>query len=100
MRPGRFPLDGRGEKGVSTMDPDSNIREQTSIAREINKIRDAADPDTGRYTVAQLDDLSDAAMRLAELVETLDGWLTRGGYLPHMWGTRCPDTSKHQPARR
>jgi hypothetical protein len=81
------------------MDPDSNIREQLEIAEEINSISDAVDPDTGRYTIGQLDDLADKALRLAELVEALNTWLMRGGYLPVHWGTRCPDLGKHERMR-
>ena len=25
--------------------------------------------------------------RLCELIEALDGWITRGGFLPHYWQT-------------
>jgi hypothetical protein len=67
------------------MDPDSNIREQLAIAEEINNIRDGVDELTGRFTVAELDDLADKALRLAELVEALNTWICRGGPLPLGW---------------
>jgi hypothetical protein len=51
---------------------------------EINAIDDGA---TGQdeYTREQLDDIANAALRLAELVTSLDGWIRKGGALPRKW---------------
>lgn len=64
------------------MDPNANLREQREIAAEINAIRDNLDPITDAFTSDQLDRLEHLALRLAELVEALDEWLNRGGFLP------------------
>lgn len=55
------------------MDPDRNLREQLQLAEIV------------------LDDRSDdsmvmaAAVGLADLVQSLDAWLGRGGFLPRRW---------------
>lgn len=56
------------------MDPNANLQEQLELANEILDM-----VDRGITT-------SDAqAERLAELVVTLDTWLTCGGFLPSAW---------------
>jgi len=55
------------------MDPNANLTEQRQIAKAI-----LADPDAHTY----------GAVRLAELVEALDEWIGRGGFLPTEWGRR------------
>ena len=50
------------------MDPDENLREQLEIA--------------SRSVESEHDDLR----RLAELVESLHEWITRGGVRPTAWG--------------
>jgi hypothetical protein len=52
------------------MDPNSNLLEQRRIAKAI-----LADPDAHSY----------GAVRLAELVEALDEWISRGGFRPTSW---------------
>lgn len=52
------------------MDPNANLKEQIELARELVN-SDNPDP----YD----------AMRLAELVLSLDNWITRGGFLPANW---------------
>lgn len=64
------------------MDPDSNLREQRKLAESIMK---SFDSDEGV-------DAHDAA-RLAELVDALDQWLVRGGFLPSRW--QVAQASKH-----
>lgn len=65
------------------MDPDANLAEQLTIAAEINAIRDSI-PDDGTMT-AELERLAHLAFRLAELVESLDEWIRKGGGLPRAW---------------
>lgn len=48
------------------MDPDATLRELRELAA-----RSAFD--------------ADDAIRFAQLVEALDGWLSRGGFLPKAW---------------
>ena len=52
------------------MDPNANLSEQLGCARRI-LAEDGAHPDD--------------AIRLAELVEALDVWLSSGGFLPDRW---------------
>lgn len=56
------------------MDPDSNLAEQLELAKDI---LGAADHD------GSIDE--DDVVRLAELIEALDGWIKRGGFLPKRW---------------
>lgn len=56
------------------MDPDANLKEQLDLARSIQKSQDMVE--------ASMD-----ALRLAELVEALDEWVRRGGFLPERWRT-------------
>ena len=52
------------------MDPNTNLQEQRRIAKAI-----LADPDAQTH----------GAVRLAELVEALDEWISRGGFIPATW---------------
>jgi hypothetical protein len=52
------------------MDPNSNLRDQLNIARSVLAVK-------GEHSYG--------AVRLAELVEALDDWITRGGFLPERW---------------
>ena len=54
------------------MDPDANLRELRALADAILQ---------GEGTPADCR----RAVRLAELVEALDGWLSGGGFLPRKW---------------
>lgn len=56
------------------MDPNANISEQRRIAARVKATRDAGGEVDG-----------DDADRLAELVDALDIWLARGGFLPDAW---------------
>jgi hypothetical protein len=56
------------------MDPDAALNELRELAGRLR--------DPGPEQV--LDDLEDVG-RMAELVEALDGWLSRGGFLPAAW---------------
>lgn len=52
------------------MDPNANLAEQRRLtARILNNESDA----------------SQDALRLAELAEALDEWITKGGFLPDAW---------------
>ena len=66
------------------MDPDANLREQREIARAIQKVLDDCNGD-GSLTDGQQFYVAAQAERLAELVEALDGWITKGGFLPARW---------------
>ncbi len=66
------------------MDPDANLKEQLEIAQEIQKVWDDCNAD-GTLTAGQRDYLADKAGRLSELVEALDEWIRKGGFLPARW---------------
>lgn len=51
------------------MDPNANLAEQRRIVARVTR---------GKASDGDLD-------RLAELVEALDGWLSKGGFLPTAW---------------
>jgi hypothetical protein len=54
------------------MDPDANLKEQREIiARMLEEGSESID--------------SGDAVRLAELVQALDEWLSKGSYLPEDW---------------
>jgi len=52
------------------MDPDANLEEQLRIVKRILEA-DGCD--------------ADDIVRLAELVDALDGWIVKGGFLPRRW---------------
>lgn len=58
------------------MDPNANLKEMLELAASIIE----AYEDEDGNGVDQ-----DDANRLAELVEALDGWLSKGGFLPGRW---------------
>lgn len=57
------------------LDPDANLREQLELA--------AFFVDEERLLLAE--DATDKAIRLAELVLSLDGWLAHCGFMPERW---------------
>ncbi len=60
------------------MDPEANLREQRKLAAEIVSAPDPVDE-------AGYIELDERANRLADLVQALDEWLTKGGFLPADW---------------
>jgi hypothetical protein len=66
------------------MDPDANLKEQLELAARSQKIWDECSED-GCFTEEQEIELSQLAFRLSELVEALDGWITKGGHYPKRW---------------
>ena len=67
------------------MDPDANLREQRAIAVDVMAIWDNSDAETCGFTEEQQGELTEHAIRLAELVQALDQWISRGGFLPQPW---------------
>lgn len=64
------------------MDPDANLKEQREQAAILLSL--PAD-DLGNYTQEEQSRAYFASLRLAELVQALDQWITRGGFLPQAW---------------
>jgi hypothetical protein len=62
------------------MDPNANLMEQLSIARA-----DWTGKDTEELTPSELSVLHAEHIRLCDLVESLDQWITNVGYLPERW---------------
>jgi len=60
------------------MDPNTNLEEQRRIAARLLA-------DRQRSTHSREVDAVQDAIRLAELVQALDEWITRGGFLPSEW---------------
>lgn len=68
------------------MDPNVNLAEQLKLAGRINKCSDSIDEDTWKHRgVAGRCRCVEDAERLAELVEALDGWMSKGGLKPCRW---------------
>ncbi len=57
------------------MDPNRNLDEQLALAKQIQQYAD--EHPTER--------ISGDTLKLAELVEALDHWITGGGFLPDRW---------------
>jgi hypothetical protein len=64
------------------MDPNANLAEQRRLAKRLLEL--PAD-ELGHYTTAEQSEAYYASLRLAELVEALDGWIGSGGFLPKDW---------------
>jgi hypothetical protein len=58
------------------MDPVANLKEQRALAAHIIVLADREDGDPNG-------ELAECASRLAELVQALDEWRTRGGFDPY-----------------
>lgn len=56
------------------MDPDKNLEEQLSLAQTILSSE-----------WEDIEESRDEVYRLAELVESLDEWMKKGGFLPSQW---------------
>ena len=61
------------------MDPIANLQEQLGIADQLIDI----DPDSMSHQ--EMQSAIDNGVRLAELVRSLDEWITNGGFLPPRW---------------
>lgn len=66
------------------MDPNANLDEQLDLMKRIRAIQDAC-TDDGFFTDDQRANIISMGLRLAELVEALDHWITGGGFIPERW---------------
>lgn len=66
------------------MDPNANLREQRELVQSIHALIDGCNED-GTMTRESEESLMHDASRLAELVEALDTWIMRGGFIPDDW---------------
>lgn len=62
------------------MDPDAALAEIRSLREEIFDTQDNTADGPAKDTA-----LAEMAVRLAELIQGLDRWIRRGGFLPSSW---------------
>lgn len=71
------------------MDPEANLKEQLDICQRMKKRTDEFNQDENQWGSGDVMDWqkeqADDGARLAELVEALNEWITRGGFLPPSW---------------
>ena len=67
------------------MDPDRNIADQMQLSTEIIEIIDERADDDGVLSDEDKDEVVEKANELAELVQALDAWISKGGFLPAIW---------------
>lgn len=65
------------------MDPNANLEEMLKLAQTITERADG-DNEIADDKDAIVDQLVDAE-RLAELVQAMNEWITKGGFLPSAW---------------
>jgi hypothetical protein len=65
------------------MDPNANLEELRRLLEALRSRADAADWEWSNLDQCHKQ-IGDAA-RVADLVEALDEWLSRGGFLPKAW---------------
>ena len=65
------------------MDPDTTLAEIRSVLARLAEIRSVLAP-VGATDDGSVDDL----LGLAERVEALDDWVSKGGFLPTDWNAR------------
>lgn len=65
------------------MDPDANLLETLRLVNRILEATDACDLDNEDPVYNPRD-----VLRLAELVEALDGWMSKGNFLPAKWSAK------------
>lgn len=66
------------------MDPTANLDEQRQLSASIIQLQDQLDQ---TQVVELADTIVDQAVRLAELVQALDTWLSTEGAWPAPWAT-------------
>lgn len=66
------------------MDPNANLREQRKLVDRLHEYIDRH-AEYEEMTDAELQCIAANALELATLVEALDTWISRGGFLPAAW---------------
>jgi hypothetical protein len=67
------------------MDPNTNLTTQLEKARAILRAADTCADVNGNLTHAEAEHMANLAVELAEHVEALNQWITRGGFYPLAW---------------
>lgn len=70
------------------MDPNAALRGIREAATLIRELEDLADPDSGEFERDTQERIVEQAQALTEYVQTLDQWITKGGFLPAAWARR------------
>lgn len=65
------------------MDPKANLEEQIELSRKIQELIDTHTDERGDLPEGVAEEITDLANRLAELVEALHSWRSKGGYDPY-----------------
>jgi hypothetical protein len=65
------------------MDPIANLREQRELVAQIIALIDENTRDDGTLVDDAIEEIAEAANRLAELVRALDEWRQKGGFDPY-----------------
>lgn len=74
------------------MDPNANLTEQRTLVRAIQSImRDLDNAPTGPRRHGLLEELAERANDLSLYTDSLDFWLTTGGFLPQPWQRQGDD---------
>ena len=63
------------------MDPNANLQELLRLSAQVDECLDRC----GDEPHAPCRGCSQRAMRMAELIGAMHGWITNGGFLPKMW---------------
>lgn len=66
------------------MDPNANLQEQLELVAKVFAAIPEGQANAGLPQMS-VGDMTATAERLAELIEALDGWLSKGGFLPRRW---------------
>jgi hypothetical protein len=67
------------------MDPNATLAKVRRLSARLRDRNAFVEPGTSTT------DMLLAGRRLAELIQSLDDWLTRAGFLPTAWDHKCPD---------
>ena len=67
------------------MDPDKNLEEQSTQADLILRLADSLGFPDDKET---RESIIESAIKLAELVQSMDVWLATGGFLPKDWNPK------------
>jgi broad specificity phosphatase PhoE len=71
------------------MDPDANLKEQLELVKKMKERQSEFNEEEEEWTAADVSDWRreqvDDGERLAELVEALNEWILKGGFLPKAW---------------
>ena len=69
------------------MDPNATLSELRSLTAELHDLEEEYQErqDEVDEQVVLLGSIRDVAARMGELFEALDGWISKGGFLPSAW---------------